>query len=99
VSATNPVDLKTRQGVWQRISDGVCQRAFSSPEALLYEVTIASALARVVVPIVAARIRGESILEVGCGGGRIDLAIARTSFSILVGVDPSLSQVRATSRG
>jgi hypothetical protein len=32
-------------GVMQRLSNGVCRRAFSSPDALAYEMTIARALA------------------------------------------------------
>ena len=39
-------------GVMQRLSNGVCRRAFSSPDALAYEMTIAPALARVDPPTI-----------------------------------------------
>jgi ubiquinone/menaquinone biosynthesis C-methylase UbiE len=82
----------------EAVADGVCRRAFSSPEAFLYELTIARALARVVVPIVAGHLRGERILDVGSGGGLVALGVARAGPHHVVGVDPSWSQVRRFAR-
>jgi 2-polyprenyl-3-methyl-5-hydroxy-6-metoxy-1,4-benzoquinol methylase len=69
-----------------RLSEGICRRAFSSPEALLYEATIAESLRRVVRPALAPHIRGRRVLDVGSGGGRLAMALAQ-SHSV-VGIDP-----------
>lgn len=87
------------KGPWQRIADGVCRRAFSSPEAFAYESTIAPALASVVVPVLLPHICGGCILDVGCGGGRVDQRVAAARPVTIVGVDPSTSQVRRLARG
>jgi hypothetical protein len=46
------------------LADSICRRAFSSPEVIAYELTIAPALARVVVPEIRARFRAGKILDV-----------------------------------
>jgi ubiquinone/menaquinone biosynthesis C-methylase UbiE len=79
-----------------RLSEGICRRAFSSPEALLYEATIAESLKRVVLPALAPHIRGRLVLDVGSGGGRLAMALAENHS--VVGIDPSWSQVRRFRR-
>jgi len=90
-------DSGASSGLFRRMADGVCRRAFSSPEALVYEVTIAPAVARVVGPAVRSRISGSRALDVGCGGGLIATAIAGAIAGTVLGVDPSSSQVRRFS--
>jgi hypothetical protein len=58
VSEVTPTAVSARGGLLEALADGVCRRSFSSPEAFLYEVTIARALARVVEPQVKDRLRG-----------------------------------------
>jgi ubiquinone/menaquinone biosynthesis C-methylase UbiE len=86
------------RSVLERLSEGVCRRAFSSPEALLYELTIAVALCRVVEPVLGPHLRGKSVLDVGCGGGRLAVAIAHGTQRTVVGLDPSMAQVRRFTR-
>jgi ubiquinone/menaquinone biosynthesis C-methylase UbiE len=83
---------------WQRFAEGVCRRAFSSPEALAYELTIAPALAAVVVPCLLPLISGRRVLDVGCGGGAIASQIATDRQVGVVGIDPSTSQIRRFAR-
>lgn len=76
----------------------VCSRAFSSPEATLYEIGIAPAVAAVVTPIIVdIAVRGR-MLDVGCGGGRVAAAIASATGSTVVGVDLSTAQTRRMGR-
>jgi SAM-dependent methyltransferase len=84
--------------ILETLADGVCRRAFSSPEALLYELTIARALADVVKPQVMERLRGNRCLDVGSGGGRIAFEVARSGQQQVVGVDPSRAQVQRFAR-
>ena len=80
------------------LADRVCRRAFSSPEAFLYEVTIARALAKVVEPHIEERLKGKRVLDVGSGGGLIAQELARAGSREVVGVDPSKAQVRRFAR-
>ncbi len=84
------------RSVLGRLSEGVCRRAFSSPEAALYEATIAVALSRVVLPALRQHVTGRKVLDVGAGGGR--LAVALCSDCSVVGIDPSWPQVRRLHR-
>jgi SAM-dependent methyltransferase len=84
-------------GIWARLANGVCRRAFSSPEAFAYEATIAPALAKVVVPVIRPMVVGHRVLDVGCGGGLIATSIAGSCGVDVFGVDPSISQVRRLS--
>lgn len=79
-------------GLMGRLADGVCRRAFSSPEAVAYELTIAPALAAALVPTIQPLLAGSCVLDVGCGGGQIAGKLTSTGFSV-VGIDPSRSQV------
>ena len=79
-----------------RLAEGVCQRAFSSPEAFLYEATIAESLRRVVLPALRPHVIGHRVLDVGAGGGRLAMALAE-SYSV-IGIDPSVAQVRRFRR-
>ena len=74
------------------------QRAFSSPEALAYELTIAPALARALQPTVSDRIVGGRAVDIGCGGGRLAEAITGHPADFVVGLDPSRSQAQRFSR-
>ena len=88
----------TAPGFLETLADGVCRRAFSSPEAFLYELTIARALATVVEPLVKERISGNRCLDVGSGGGLIAHGVARSGPREVVGIDPSQAQVRRFAR-
>jgi ubiquinone/menaquinone biosynthesis C-methylase UbiE len=88
--------MDRRPSTLGRVSEGVCQRAFSSPEAFLYEGTIAAALSTVVLPALRRHITGPRVLDVGAGGGR--LAVALSGEFRLVGIDPSWPQVRRFRR-
>ena len=80
------------------LTTAVCRRAFSSPEALGYELAISNAVFDVVAPLVDAhRVQG-AVLEVGSGGGRLAGHIADRTHHIVVGVDPSRSQARRMAR-
>jgi SAM-dependent methyltransferase len=83
---------------WQRVTAGVCRRAFSSPEALLYEIGIASAVAGAVSPLIIPHMRGPLVLDVGCGGGRVAAEVAAATNSTVIGIDPSLAQVKRLAR-
>jgi ubiquinone/menaquinone biosynthesis C-methylase UbiE len=85
-------------GLFGRLANGVCRRAFSSPEAVAYELTIAPALADIVVPAIASYVVGSRVLDVGCGGGRVAVALAAQLPVTVVGVDPSSSQVNRLAR-
>ena len=98
VSEVTETAVSARGGLLEALADGVCRRAFSSPEAFVYELTIARALAKVVDPQVKERLRGVRCLDVGSGGGRIALGVARSGDHHVVGVDPSRSQVRRFAR-
>ena len=58
-----------RRGVLTRLSERVCRRAFSSTEAFLYEFAIAPAVSGAVRPILAGRLKGDIVLDVGCAAG------------------------------
>jgi ubiquinone/menaquinone biosynthesis C-methylase UbiE len=83
---------RATNGLLNRLTDGVCKRAFSSPEAIAYEFTIAPALAAALEPIIRPLLTGNDVLDVGCGGGQIAGRLASVGFSV-VGIDPSRSQV------
>ena len=84
-------------GFVERLADGVCRRAFSSPEAVAYELTIAPALSAVLEPLIRPLLTGLRVLDVGCGGGRIAERLGNDAFSI-VGLDPSRSQALRFAR-
>jgi hypothetical protein len=55
---------------WKRLTSTVCQRAFSSPEAFLYEVGVAPAVAAIAGPEIASALRDgsfDSVLAVSAG--------------------------------
>ncbi|MHB8218701.1 MAG: class I SAM-dependent methyltransferase [Acidimicrobiales bacterium] len=87
-----------RGGPLGRISSAVCRRAFSSPEAMAYELTIAQALAEVVMPAIEPFIAGTLVLDVGCGGGRVATSLAVALPVSVAGVDPSASQIHRLAR-
>ena len=91
--AANPAKL----GFVEHLSDAVCRRAFSSPEALAYELAIAPALAAVLEPLIRPLLTGLRVLDVGCGGGQIAERLANGTFSV-VGLDPSRSQALRFAR-
>jgi ubiquinone/menaquinone biosynthesis C-methylase UbiE len=78
-------------------ADVVCRRAFSSPEAFLYETTIARALADIVTPELARRATGR-VLDVGAGGGTVAARLVRDYGHEVVALDPSPAQVRRAAR-
>jgi ubiquinone/menaquinone biosynthesis C-methylase UbiE len=90
--------LRDQPTVWQRLTSSVCRRAFSSPEALLYEIGIAPAVAGVVSPTVIPHLGGLRILDVGCGGGRVATDVAEAAASAVVGIDPSAAQAQRVAR-
>jgi SAM-dependent methyltransferase len=75
----------------------VCRRAFSSPEALLYELTIARALADIVAPELAKYASGR-VLDVGAGGGTVAARLVLDGARCVVALDPSPAQVRRATR-
>lgn len=81
-----------------RLQTEVCRRAFSAPEALLYELTIAPALAAIAAPLVDPWVSGGLVADVGCGGGRLAWSIAQGGSATVVGVDASSAQVRRFHR-
>jgi SAM-dependent methyltransferase len=87
-----------RPPLLDRVADAICRRAFSSPEAIAYELTIAPALAATVLPTIRANFAGGRLLDVGCGGGRIAASLSDLRPDAVVGLDPSASQVRAFAR-
>lgn len=84
--------------VFDRLAADVCRRAFSSPEALAYELGVAPAVCRIVSPVMTDRLDRSSVLDVGCGGGRLSVEIARVVKRLVVGIDLSPSQVRRLAR-
>jgi SAM-dependent methyltransferase len=98
VTVTSDSTAVGRVGPIGRVSNAVCRRAFSSPEALAYELTIAQALAEVVMPAIKPYIVGPRVLDVGCGGGRVAASIAAALPVSVVGVDPSASQIHRLAR-
>lgn len=92
------VEESPQPSILDRIADGICRRAFSSPEAIAYEATIAPALARTVTPTIRSHFHGGRILDVGCGGGRIAASLGDLGASSIVGVDPSASQTKTFRR-
>jgi ubiquinone/menaquinone biosynthesis C-methylase UbiE len=89
----NPIRWRPFAG----LADAVCQRAFSSPEAFLYEGTIAHALADIVTPELAKYARGR-VLDVGAGGGTVAARLVREHGLTVVALDPSPAQVRRAHR-
>jgi ubiquinone/menaquinone biosynthesis C-methylase UbiE len=83
---------------WSRLTATVCRRAFSSPEAFLYEVTVARAVATIVEPAVISAAQGAFVLDVGCGGGRLAERVGHANTSAVVAVDPATSQARRVAR-
>lgn len=79
------------------LADAVCRRAFSSPEALLYEVTIARALADIVTPELAKYATGR-VLDVGAGGGTVASRLVLHNALSVVALDPSTAQIRRAAR-
>lgn len=84
--------------LFDRLAADVCRRAFSSPEALAYELGVAPAVCRIVSPLITDRLAGSPVLDVGCGGGRLSIEVARVVQRTVVGVDLSPSQVRRLVR-
>ena len=93
-----PTEETEAKGLYGRLAEVVCRRAFSSPEALAYELSIAPSLAKIVAPEFIARVRGDRILDVGCGGGIISEFITNQLNTTVVGIDPSPSQIRRVAR-
>jgi SAM-dependent methyltransferase len=85
------------QGLANRVADGVCRRAFSSPEAIAYELTIAPALAAALVPTIRSVLQRGRVADIGCGGGQIAKHLAHAGLTVF-GIDPSHSQVHRFSR-
>jgi ubiquinone/menaquinone biosynthesis C-methylase UbiE len=82
----------------ERLADTVCRRAFSSPEAWLYELTIARALSNALAPTFEQHVVGSRVLDVGAGGGTLDALIIEELKIEIVALDPSLAQVRRARR-
>ena len=76
------------------------QRPFGRPEAAFYELVAAPAVRRIVGPILLDQLAAFDgpVLDVGCGGGAISRALRRTGRRV-VGVDPSVAQMRRTVGG
>src|SRR5881409_1184782 len=90
---TSSVELAEERAL-RRFTSSVCRRAFSSPEAAAYEWTVSSALVGIVAPIVDATSVSGTVLDVGCGGGRLASHLAGRPMTTVVGLDPSAAQVR-----
>jgi ubiquinone/menaquinone biosynthesis C-methylase UbiE len=84
--------------VWDRLTEGVCRRSFSSPEAFLYESLIARGLCRLVAPAIVPHVVDGRVLDVGCGGGSLAALIAGQRDCAVVGVDPSSAQMTRLGR-
>ena len=98
MSQETVAERSTKRRIYERLAEVVCRRAFSSPEALAYELTIAPSLAKIVAPEFLARIDGTLILDVGCGGGIIAALLSEKLRAMVIGVDPSKSQMRRVKR-
>src|SRR6266540_7174233 len=85
-------------GLFDRIANDVCRRAFSSPESIAYEVGIAPGVYRVVAPLIKARVTSDPVLDVGCGGGRLTIDLAQVLKRTVVGLDLAVLQVRRLAR-
>jgi ubiquinone/menaquinone biosynthesis C-methylase UbiE len=94
------IDVQTdvHGSIFERLADDICRRAVSSPEAIAYEMTIAPALSRALLPHLRTRITGGMVLDVGCGGGRTAAATGQLPVTGLIGIDPSQSQIRSLTR-
>jgi ubiquinone/menaquinone biosynthesis C-methylase UbiE len=97
LSATAGILRRARWNPFAGLADAVCRRAFSSPEAFLYEVTIARALADIVTPELAKYARGH-VLDVGAGGGTVAARLVIDHGLTVVALDPSTAQVRRADR-
>lgn len=86
-----------RAGFVEHLADGVCRRAFSSPEAMAYELTIAPVLAAVLEPLNRPLLTDSRTLDVGCGGGQIAKRLVNGQLSV-VDLGFSRSQVRRFDR-
>jgi ubiquinone/menaquinone biosynthesis C-methylase UbiE len=84
-------------GLIDRVSAGVCRRAFSSPEALAYEICVAPAVCEAVAHDVVRRMPSGLVLDVGAGGGRLAEVLCGARRDV-VAVDPSRSQARRVTR-
>lgn len=91
-------DLNERTSVYERFVGTVCRRAFSSPEAAIYEATIAPALFRIVAPVLSSTVTQSPVLDVGCGGGRLTVELSGKSQPGIVGIDSSVSQIKRLAR-
>ncbi len=89
---------EVHRSIFERLADDICRRAFSSPEAIAYEMTIAPALSKALLPHLRTRITGGIVLDVGCGGGRIATSLGEPPVTGVVGIDPSQAQVRSLAR-
>jgi ubiquinone/menaquinone biosynthesis C-methylase UbiE len=65
---------------------------------MAYELTIAQALAEVVVPAITPFVVGPRVLDVGCGGGRVASSLAAALPVTVVGLDPSRAQIDRLAR-
>jgi ubiquinone/menaquinone biosynthesis C-methylase UbiE len=83
--------------VMERLSEGVCRRAFSSPEALAYETCIAPAVSDAVSHDVDRLLGAGLVLDVGAGGGGLAAVLSDSSRRIAA-MDPSASQARRIAR-
>ena len=82
-------------GVLDRVNDWICHRAFSGPEALLYERFVAAAVADLVGSTALGAVAGPCVLDAGCGGGLLRTHLLRRPGVVdVVGVDASASQAR-----
>jgi SAM-dependent methyltransferase len=81
--------------VLERVNDWICHRAFSGPEALLYERFVASAVADIVGRNALDTVHGPRVLDAGCGGGLLAAHLRRCRGVVeIVAVDASPSQAR-----
>ena len=83
--------------ILEHVSEGVCRRAFSSPEALAYEACIASAVSDAVVGRVDELLGAGVVLDVGAGGGSLAELLCDGSRDVAA-LDPSQSQARRIAR-
>ena len=81
----------------ERVAEGVCRRAFSSPEAFAYEACIASAVSSAVVGHFDELLSDGRLLDVGAGGGSLAELLCDEARSV-VAMDPSDSQAQRIAR-